>query len=305
MDRDAEIAAVVAEVEAAPRERPPERRTPQYAPGRCPSTTSTAKSPSSPARPAGSASRRRGRCTCAAPRSRCSTSTPTRRARRPSGSAPRAIGLGRRRHRPERDVRGGRRGGREARRARRRRRQRRHRPEAVRHRARASPARNGNASSRSTCSGVWRTVRAALPQIVERQGQMVVVSSVYAFANGMGNSPYAVAKAGVEALGRSLRVELAPHGASASVAYFGWVDTKLVQDAFDQEDGGRIQGAQPRLPAEADHPRRGRRRPGPRDRGTRPARLRPQVVALRLRLPRPDQPPAGQPHGERRQDARR
>lgn len=93
--------------------------------------------------------------------------------------------------------------------------------------------------------GVWRTVRAALPPIVERQGQMVVVSSVYAFANGMGNTPYAVAKAGVEALGRSLRVELAPHGASASVAYFGWVDTKLVQDAFDQEDSGRIRELSP------------------------------------------------------------
>jgi NAD(P)-dependent dehydrogenase (short-subunit alcohol dehydrogenase family) len=93
--------------------------------------------------------------------------------------------------------------------------------------------------------GVWRTVRAALPQIVERQGQMVVVSSVYAFANGMGNSPYAVAKAGVEMLGRSLRVELAPHGASASVAYFGWVDTKLVQDAFAQEDSDRIRELSP------------------------------------------------------------
>jgi NAD(P)-dependent dehydrogenase (short-subunit alcohol dehydrogenase family) len=93
--------------------------------------------------------------------------------------------------------------------------------------------------------GVWRTVRAALPQIVERKGQMVVVSSVYAFANGMGNSPYAVAKAGVEMLGRALRVELAPHGASASVAYFGWVGTKLVQDAFDQEDGGRIRELSP------------------------------------------------------------
>jgi NAD(P)-dependent dehydrogenase (short-subunit alcohol dehydrogenase family) len=93
--------------------------------------------------------------------------------------------------------------------------------------------------------GVWRTARAALPQIVERRGQMVVVSSVYAFANGMGNSPYAVAKAGVEALGRALRVELAPHGASATVAYFGWVDTKLVQDAFDQEDSGRIRELSP------------------------------------------------------------
>lgn len=93
--------------------------------------------------------------------------------------------------------------------------------------------------------GVWRTVRAALPQIVERQGQMVVVSSVYAFANGFGNSPYAVAKAGVEQLGRALRVELRPHGASASVAYFGWVDTRMVQDAFEQEDSPRIRELSP------------------------------------------------------------
>jgi NAD(P)-dependent dehydrogenase (short-subunit alcohol dehydrogenase family) len=61
----------------------------------------------------------------------------------------------------------------------------------------------------------------------------------------MGNSPYAVAKAGVEALGRSLRVELAPHGASASVAYFGWVDTRMVQDAFDQEISERIRELSP------------------------------------------------------------
>jgi NAD(P)-dependent dehydrogenase (short-subunit alcohol dehydrogenase family) len=93
--------------------------------------------------------------------------------------------------------------------------------------------------------GVWRTVRATLPQIVERQGQMIVVSSVYAFANGFGNSPYAVAKAGVESLGRALRVELKPHGASASVAYFGWVDTKLVQDTFQQEDSDRIRELSP------------------------------------------------------------
>lgn len=93
--------------------------------------------------------------------------------------------------------------------------------------------------------GVWRTARAALPQIVERRGQIVVVSSVYAFANGFGNTPYAVAKAGVESLGRALRVELAPHGASASVAYFGWVDTKLVQDAFAQEDAPRVRELSP------------------------------------------------------------
>jgi len=88
--------------------------------------------------------------------------------------------------------------------------------------------------------GVWRTVRAALPQIVERRGHIVVTSSVYAFVNGVLNSPYAVAKSGVESLGRSLRAELMPLGASAGVAYFGWVDTKMVKDAFEN-NGGRME----------------------------------------------------------------
>jgi NAD(P)-dependent dehydrogenase (short-subunit alcohol dehydrogenase family) len=88
--------------------------------------------------------------------------------------------------------------------------------------------------------GVWRTCRAALPQIVERRGQLVLISSVYAFMNGMANSPYAVAKAGVESMGRALRTELLPQGASATVGYFGWVDTRLVQDAFAQEDSAKL-----------------------------------------------------------------
>ena len=89
--------------------------------------------------------------------------------------------------------------------------------------------------------GVWRTVRAALPQIVERRGQIVITSSVYAFANGLLNSAYASAKAGVEALGRTLRAELVPLGASASVAYFGFVDTKMVQDAFELRNSSRLE----------------------------------------------------------------
>ena len=89
--------------------------------------------------------------------------------------------------------------------------------------------------------GVWRTVRAALPQIVERRGHVVVTASVYAFVNGVLNSPYAVAKSGVEAMGRTLRTELTPLGASASVAYFGWVDTKMVQDAVARPHSSRLQ----------------------------------------------------------------
>jgi NAD(P)-dependent dehydrogenase (short-subunit alcohol dehydrogenase family) len=93
--------------------------------------------------------------------------------------------------------------------------------------------------------GVWHTVRAALPQVAERRGHIVVVSSAYAIANGMLSSAYAVAKSGVEAFGRSLRTELAPLGASAGVAYFGWVDTKLVQDAFAKPSAGRLEETVP------------------------------------------------------------
>src|SRR5215207_2014356 len=83
--------------------------------------------------------------------------------------------------------------------------------------------------------GVWRSVRAALPEIARRQGHVVVVASIYAFVNGVGAAPYAMAKAGVEQLGRALRVELKPHGASASVAYFGFIDTEMVHQAIDAD----------------------------------------------------------------------
>lgn len=104
--------------------------------------------------------------------------------------------------------------------------------------------------------GVWRTVRAALPHVVDHRGHIVVVASVYAFVNGLLNASYAMSKAGVEQLGRALRVELAPHGASASVAYFGFIDTKMVQDAFEDPVTRKFEEWQPafllrRLPPSA------------------------------------------------------
>ena len=87
--------------------------------------------------------------------------------------------------------------------------------------------------------GVHRTVDVALPEIVRRRGHVVVVASVYAFVNGLGQAPYAMAKAGVEQLGRALRVELAQHGASASVAYFGFIDTEMVHQGLDQDPVAR------------------------------------------------------------------
>jgi NAD(P)-dependent dehydrogenase (short-subunit alcohol dehydrogenase family) len=58
--------------------------------------------------------------------------------------------------------------------------------------------------------GVYRTVHVALPQVAMRGGHVVIVSSVYAFANGALASPYAVSKAAVEQLGRALRASSRP-----------------------------------------------------------------------------------------------
>jgi NAD(P)-dependent dehydrogenase (short-subunit alcohol dehydrogenase family) len=80
--------------------------------------------------------------------------------------------------------------------------------------------------------GVWRTVDA----IVARRGHVVVISSVYAFLNGVGTVPYAMSKAAVEQFGRALRLELTPDGASASVAYFGFIDTEMVHRPIDADE---------------------------------------------------------------------
>jgi NAD(P)-dependent dehydrogenase (short-subunit alcohol dehydrogenase family) len=93
--------------------------------------------------------------------------------------------------------------------------------------------------------GVWHTLRAALPQVSERKGHVVVVASVAAFANGMLGSSYMVSKAAAEQIGRALRTELTPFGAGASVAYFGWVDTRMVQDTFDRPGAGVLEEIAP------------------------------------------------------------
>lgn len=80
--------------------------------------------------------------------------------------------------------------------------------------------------------GVWRTLRAALPEVIRNRGQILVTSSVYAFLNGVANAPYAASKAGVEMLTRSLRAELAYTGATASIVYPGWTATAIAKVAF-------------------------------------------------------------------------
>jgi NAD(P)-dependent dehydrogenase (short-subunit alcohol dehydrogenase family) len=84
--------------------------------------------------------------------------------------------------------------------------------------------------------GVWRCVRACLPQIIERRGHVLITASIYSYCNGMANSPYAASKAALEMLGRSLRAELAGTGATAGVLYPGWVSTPLSKVGFGGDE---------------------------------------------------------------------
>jgi NAD(P)-dependent dehydrogenase (short-subunit alcohol dehydrogenase family) len=95
--------------------------------------------------------------------------------------------------------------------------------------------------------GVYRTVQPALPHIVTNRGHVVVVASIYAFVNGVLMAPYAMSKAAVEQYGRALRGELAQHGATAGVAYFGFIDTAMTQEAFTNPIGLRFEATFPRF----------------------------------------------------------
>ena len=94
--------------------------------------------------------------------------------------------------------------------------------------------------------GVHRTVLAALPAIIARRGHVLVVASMYAHANGMLGAAYGASKAAVAHLGRSLRVELADHGVSVGVAYWGFIDTPLSRETFGGSIGERLLATFPR-----------------------------------------------------------
>lgn len=80
--------------------------------------------------------------------------------------------------------------------------------------------------------GAVNTVRATIDEVVRNSGQIIFVSSVYAFNNGALQASYAMSKAGLEAFGRALRLELKPLGVDVSVAYFGYVDTALISEIW-------------------------------------------------------------------------
>jgi NAD(P)-dependent dehydrogenase (short-subunit alcohol dehydrogenase family) len=78
--------------------------------------------------------------------------------------------------------------------------------------------------------GVWRTLRLALPHVIERRGYLLPVASMAAIVPQFpGFTPYSASKAAVEAMAKCTRVEVAHLGVDVGVAYFGWIDTDMVR----------------------------------------------------------------------------
>jgi NAD(P)-dependent dehydrogenase (short-subunit alcohol dehydrogenase family) len=78
--------------------------------------------------------------------------------------------------------------------------------------------------------GVWRTLRLALPHVIDARGYLLPVASMAAILPQFpGFAPYSTSKAAVEALAKCVRVETAHLGVDVGVAYFGWIDTDMVR----------------------------------------------------------------------------
>jgi NAD(P)-dependent dehydrogenase (short-subunit alcohol dehydrogenase family) len=80
-------------------------------------------------------------------------------------------------------------------------------------------------------TGVYRTVRAALPALRDSAGYVLVMGSISSFASLGGLASYASSKAGAEMLAHILQQELDHLGIAVGTLYASWVDTDLVADA--------------------------------------------------------------------------
>ena len=83
--------------------------------------------------------------------------------------------------------------------------------------------------------GVYNTLRAAGPHISHERGYALPVASLAAALHLPMLGAYSASKAGVEALGNTLRAEVKCTGAKVGVAYFAELDTDMTSRGFGTE----------------------------------------------------------------------
>jgi NAD(P)-dependent dehydrogenase (short-subunit alcohol dehydrogenase family) len=90
--------------------------------------------------------------------------------------------------------------------------------------------------------GAYYTLRAAGPHIAHPRGYALAIASLAAALHVPMIGAYSASKAGVEALGDTLRIELRPARARVGVAYFGFIDTDMVRRGTDTRANRGVPG---------------------------------------------------------------
>lgn len=93
--------------------------------------------------------------------------------------------------------------------------------------------------------GVWRTVHLTLPHLLKSRGYLLLVSSLAAIVHIPGLASYNAAKAGVEAMGDTLRAELKHLGVRVGVAHMTFVDTDMVRGIDEHPVFGKVRTGVP------------------------------------------------------------
>jgi NAD(P)-dependent dehydrogenase (short-subunit alcohol dehydrogenase family) len=168
--------------------------------------------------------------------------------------------------------------------------------------------------------GTYNLIRAAGPHVSHPDGYFLVTASLAAAVHLPLMAAYCASKAAVESLGDSLRMELAPSGARAGVAYYAELDTDMTSRGFATKAAARMPiGGHGRMPVAPVEPaidaiergilRRSRRIVSPRWVGAAlPLRMVVQRLAERqvrgrigkaLDIARTEEPPLTTPQPER------
>lgn len=80
--------------------------------------------------------------------------------------------------------------------------------------------------------GTYYFARAVAPHVSHPRGYVLLTASLAAAVHGPLLGAYSASKAAVEALGNTLRIELAPSGARVGVAYYAELDTDMTSRGF-------------------------------------------------------------------------
>jgi NAD(P)-dependent dehydrogenase (short-subunit alcohol dehydrogenase family) len=84
--------------------------------------------------------------------------------------------------------------------------------------------------------GAIRTLKLCLPHVTASRGYLLPIASLAAIAHPPVIAAYSAAKAGLEAFGNALRVEVKHAGVDVGVAYFSWIDTEMLRGGDERSD---------------------------------------------------------------------